>query len=108
MYSMLNGDHHQEGVESEVGSADFEYADESEEDNEEFDSLPHSEGRSKKSQDPAGGHGNAAASSAKIPKCTQMSTPDPTEKAVKQAKVAPPKPRKALPRIKVVVPVALT
>ncbi|XP_044446533.1 uncharacterized protein [Triticum aestivum] len=34
-----------------------------------------------------------------------MSTPEPLEKVVKQAKVAPPKPQKALPRIKVVVPV---
>jgi hypothetical protein len=37
-----------------------------------------------------------------------MSTPELIEKTAKQAKVTPPKPRKALPRIKVAVPVAST
>ena len=112
MYSMPNGEQHQEGVESEggSGSANFEYADDSEDSSssEEVDSLPRSERRSKESQDPTGGHGKAVASSTKIPKRTRTSILDPTEKAAKKAKVAPPKPRKALPRIKVNVPVAST
>jgi hypothetical protein len=114
MYSMPNGEQHQEGVGSDDESADWHYADDSEEDSkdsgssEEVNLPPHSERRSKQSQDPAGGRGKAVSPSAKIPKRTRTSTPEPTEKAAKQAKVVPLKPWKALPRIKVAVPVAST
>ncbi|XBI10014.1 hypothetical protein VPH35_137418 [Triticum aestivum] len=112
MYSLPNGEQYQEGVESDGERADFEYADDSEDYNEdsgsnkEVDSPPQSERCSKQSQDPAGGRGKAVPSSANISKRTRTSTPNPVEKAMKQTKVVPPKPRKALPRIKVAVPVA--
>ena len=48
------------------------------------------------------------APSAKVPKRTRTASPLPTEKAAKQSKVTTSKPRKALPRIKVAVPVAST
>ena len=112
MYSpMPNGEQHLGGAEREGGSADIDYPDDSDndsddsDDREEVESPPRSEHRSKQSQDPAADHGKAAASSVKTQKCTRK-TPEPSEKVAKQAKVIPPKPRKALPRIKVVVPVA--
>ena len=110
MYSMPNGEQHQGGVESEGVSTDIEYADDSEDfdSSEEVDSPPRSERRSKQSQDPTGGDDKVVASSAKIPKRTRTSTPEPIEKAARQAKVVPPKPQKALPRIKVALPVAST
>ncbi|XBI11375.1 hypothetical protein VPH35_138452 [Triticum aestivum] len=101
MYSMPNGEQYQEGVESDSESGDFQYADDNEDDSEDS-------GSSEESQDPVGGHGKVAASSAKIPKRTRTLTPEPSEKPAKQAKVAPPKPRKALPRIKAAVLVAST
>ena len=109
MYSMPNGEQQQEGVGSDVESADWQYEADSEDSgsSEEVDSPPRSERRSKKSQDPAGGRGKAVPSSPKIPKRTRTSTPEPSETAAKQPKIVPPKPWKALPRIKVVVPVAL-
>ena len=109
---MPNGEQLQEGEESEGGSADWQSGDDSEEGNEdsgsseEVDSPPCSERRSKQSHDPAGGRGKIVAPSTKVPKCTRTSTLDPMEKAVKHPKVLPPKPRKALPKIKVDVPVA--
>ncbi|XBI18776.1 hypothetical protein VPH35_060465 [Triticum aestivum] len=108
MYSMPNGERPQEGVESDGGSVDWQYADDSEDSSssEEVDSPPLLERRSKQSQDPTGGHGKAIPLSAKIQKRTRASTPDSAEKATKQAKIVPPKPQKALPKIKVVVVVA--
>nr|XP_020191627.1 protein IWS1 homolog [Aegilops tauschii subsp. strangulata] len=90
MYSMPNGEQVQEGMESGGESGDWKSDDESDEDredsssSEEVDSPPRSERRSKQMHDPVGGR----------------------EKAAKQPKVVPPKPRKALPKIKVDVPVA--
>ena len=109
---MTNGDLAQEGEASADKRAQWQSGDSDEEEsgdsssNEEVESPPHSERLSKQTHDPAGGRGKAVASSAKIPKRTRTSTPEPTEKAPKQAKVAPPKLRKALPKIKVDVPVA--
>ena len=115
MYSpMPNGEQHLEGAESEGGSADIEYADDSEDNSddsnssEEVESPPCTERRTKANQDPSANQGKALASSGRNPKRTRTATPDPTEKIVKHLKVAPPKPRKALPRIKVTVPVAST
>nr|XP_040251980.1 dynactin subunit 1-like [Aegilops tauschii subsp. strangulata] len=112
MYTMLNGEQFQEGAESEGESADWKSDDESDDDDDDsssgegVDSPPHSERRSKQTQDPAGGRGKVVASSAQVLKRTRTSTPEPTEKAPKQPKVAPTKTRKALPKIKVDVPVA--
>ena len=112
MYSMLNGEQVQEGEASGGESADWKSEDESDDDDddsssgEEVDSPPHSERRSKQMHDPTGGRGKAVASSAQVLKRTRTSTPEPTEKAPKQPKVGPAKTRKALPKIKVDVPVA--
>ena len=73
---------------------------------EEVDSPPRSERRSKQHHDPAGGRGKNVAPSTHTQKRTRTSTPEPTEKVAKQPKVAPPKARKTLPRIKMDVPVA--
>jgi hypothetical protein len=114
MYSMPNGEQLQEGVECDGDSADYEYADDNEDDSEEsssseeVDSPPRSERHSKQSQDPAGGRGKTVPPSTTIQKRTRTSTPEPSEKATKQAKVVPQKTRKALPRIKVAMPVAST
>ena len=82
--------------------------DESEEldDEEEVDSPPRTERRSKQHHDPAGGRGKNVAPSSQTQKRTRTSTPEPTEKVAKHPKVAPPKARKTLPRIKMDVPVA--
>ena len=103
---MPNEEQYQEGVESDGESDDYQFADDSEENSkdsgssEEVDSSPRSELRSKQSQDPAGGRGKVVSLSAKIPKRTRTLTAEPSEKAAKQPRVVPPKPRKALPRIK--------
>ena len=93
---------------SEWESSDGVDEEESEEsDNEEeVDSPPRSERRSKQHHDPAGGCGKSMAPSTHAQRRTRMSTPEPTEKTAKQPKVAPPKTRKTLPRIKMDVPVA--
>ena len=106
------GEQVQEGAESGGESADWRSDDESDEENEdsssseEVDSPPRSERRSKQKHDLVGGRGKAIAPSMQASKRTRTSTPDPIEKAPKQPKVAPTKPRKALPKIKVDVPVA--
>ena len=115
MYSPVpNREPYLGGAEREGGSTNIEYVDDSNDDSansddsEEVESPPHSERRSKKSQDPVGGHGKAVATSVRTSKRTWTSTPDPTKKTTKQAKTVPPKPRKVLPRIKVTVPIAST
>ena len=108
---MPNGEQVQEGTESGDESGDWQSPDDNEDDNddsndsEEIDSPPHLECRSKRSQDPASGHGKVAPPSIQMQKRTRTSTPEPTEKAAKQPKVIPSKPRKALPKIKVDVPI---
>ena len=83
---------------------DEEESDES--DNEEMvDSPPHSKHRSKLLHDPAGGRGKTVDPSTQTQKRTRTSSPEPTKKVAKQPKVAPPKARKTLPRIKMDVPV---
>lgn len=101
-------------MESEGGSADFDYADDSEngsddsDDSEEVESPPRTERHTKANQDPSVGQSKAPVSGVRNPKRTRTATPDPIEKTAKQLKTAPPKPRKALPRIKVTVPIAST
>ena len=87
------------------GEEEEEESEESDEE-EEVDSPPRSEHRSKQQHDPAGGRGKNVAPSTHAQKRTRTSTPEPTEKVAKQPKVAPPKTRKTLPRIKMDVSVA--
>ena len=103
----------QEGEDSAEESGEWESPGEEEEEEseesdeeEEVDSPPRSERRSKQHHDPAGGRGKNVAPSTHTQKRTRTSTPEPTEKVAKQPKVAPPKARKTLPRIKMDVPVA--
>ena len=103
----------QEGEASAEESGNWESSDEEEDeeseesdDEEEVDSPPRSEHRSKQQHDPAGRHGKNVAPSTHAQKRTRTSSPEPTEKVAKQPKVAPPKARKTLPRIKMDVPVA--
>ena len=103
----------QEGEDSAEESGEWESPGEEEEEEseesdeeEEVDSPPRSERRSKQHHDPAGGRGKNVAPSTHTQKRTRTSTPEPTEKVAKQPKVAPPKTRKTLPRIKMDVPVA--
>ena len=108
---MPNGDRSRRERRAQT-KADWQSGDDSEDDSddsgssEEVDSPPRSERRSKQSQDPAAGRGKAAPSSTQVHKRTRTSTPKPTEKATKQLKVAPSKPRKVLSKIKMDVPVA--
>ncbi|XBH84857.1 hypothetical protein VPH35_072927 [Triticum aestivum] len=89
MYSPVpNGEAHQ--GESE-GSDDFEYANDSSDDicddsddEDEVESPPRTEHRSKQIQDPMDCHGKAAASSVKTQKRARTTTPDPSEKVSKQ------------------------
>ena len=117
MYSMPNGeqvleqDQEGEARAKESGEWESSYEEEEEEseesDNKEaVDSPPRSERRSKQHHDPAGGRGKNVAPSTHMQKRTRMSTPEPTEEIPKQPKVAPPKTRKTLSRIKMDVPVA--
>jgi hypothetical protein len=112
MYSMPNGEQIQEGEESGGDSGDWNSDDESDEEREdsssgeEVDSPPRVEKRSKQKHDPASIRGKVAAPTGQTSKRTRTSSPVPTEKAPKQLKTAPSKPRKALPKIKVDVPVA--
>jgi hypothetical protein len=117
MYSPVpNGEQNVEGVESEGDSADISYAEDSEgsdDDSEESEEVevqpsPRTEGRSKQHQDPAIDLGRTVGSTTRSSKRNRTSTPEPTEKVAKQPKVAPAKSRKALPRIKVAVPIAST
>ena len=115
MYSAgPNGDQLVEGMVSDGGSADMDYANDSEDDgddsddSEEVESPPRTEHRTKQTQDPAASQGMVVVSTVKNQKRTRTPNPDPTEKTAKQAKAVPPKPRKAPPRIKVTVPIAST
>ncbi|XBJ09999.1 hypothetical protein VPH35_014961 [Triticum aestivum] len=80
MYSMPNGEQRQEGAESDGKSSDWQYVDNSEDESkdssssEEVDSSPHSERRSKQSQDPAGGRGKAVPPSVRSALKLQLQT----------------------------------
>ena len=117
MYSPVpNGGQNVEGVGSEGDSDNISYAEDSEgssDDSKESEEVkvvspPRTEGRSKQQQDPAVTQGRTVGSTTRSSKRTRTPTPEPTEKVAKQPKVTTTKPRKALPRIKVVVPIAST
>ena len=111
---MPNGEQDHEGEASGGESGDWKFDDGDEEENEdssegeEVDTPPCIERCSKQKNDPASVRGKVTAPTGQASKCTRASSPVPTEKAPKQLKVAPSKPRKTLPRIKVDIPVAST
>ena len=86
------------------GEGDEESSDPSDE--EEVDSPPRRERRSKLTHDPASIRGKATAQTGQSSKRPWTSSPAPTEKASKQPKATPSKPPKALPKIKVAIPIA--
>ncbi|XBJ24986.1 hypothetical protein VPH35_002750 [Triticum aestivum] len=123
MYSVPNGEQEQDpegeasGGESGEWHSDEEEDEESDDpsDEEEVDSPPCRERRSKHTHNPASTPDLVAAPTGQSSKCPRTSSLVPTEKAPKQPKTAPPpvskppkatssKPRKALPKIKVVIP----
>ena len=78
---------------------------EEEEEEEEEDVVPpHSERRSKLVHDPAAEHGKWVATITQSSKRPRTTSPVPTEKAPKQSRVAPSKPTKVLPKMKMVIP----
>ena len=120
MYSMPNRVQDQEDEEEGSGGESGEEHSEAEEDeesdestgDEEVDSPPRRERRSKHAHDPASAPDLVAVPIGQSSKRPRTSSPTPIEKAPKQSKVAPPpapkatnsKLPKALPRIKVTVP----
>ena len=114
MYSPVpNGEQLEEGEVSAGDSVDEGHVDDSEEeeyDSEESDdevpSPPRHERRTKRNQDPEAVPSKTVASSTRSSKRGQVATPESTEKAAKQPKPDVPKLRKALPCIKIQVPVA--
>ena len=113
MYSLPNGDLDQEGEEGTGDVAEWKSEEETEESEdyssgEEVESPPRDERRSKEKNDPGAARLQAGPSGSQTPKRTRTATPDPAEKMPKQPKVTTTKPRKALPSIKVDVPIAYT
>ena len=114
MYSVPNGEQIQEGEEGVGEASDWKSGEDTEEESEdsssgeEVKSPPRGEKCSKEKHDPKATRTRAGPSSSQVQKRTRTSTPDPTEKAPKQPKVAAAKPRKAFPKIKVDVPIAST
>ena len=111
-----------EGSDSSSNDGDGESGDDSGSEEVEEVSPPRTEGRFKQQHDPALDRGRAGGSTARGSKRSRASTPEPTEKVVKQPKAMPEptekvvkqpkvttnKPRKALPRIIAAVPIVST
>ena len=117
MYSMPNGEQEQdpEGEASGGDSVEWtsngegdEESDDSSEEQEEVESPPRRERRSKLDQERPSAREKAIAQTGQSSKRPRTSSPTSTEKASKHPKVAEPKPRKALPKIKIDIPVAST
>ena len=114
MYSMPNGEQEQalEGEESGGGSGEWTSDGEADggrndsSDGEEVESPPRRERRSKLDQERPSAREKAIAQAAQSSKRPWTSSPTPTEKASKHRKVAEPKLRKALPKIKIDIPIA--
>ena len=114
MYSMPNGEQGQDlegeasGGDSGEWTSDGEEDGESEDssDEEEVESPPHRERRSRLAQERPSVHEKATTQAGQSSKRPRISSPTPTEKAPKHPKVAEPKIRKALPKIKIDIPVA--
>ncbi|XBJ25693.1 hypothetical protein VPH35_003284 [Triticum aestivum] len=112
MYSVPNGE--QEALEGEAsGGESGEWTSDGEgdggsddsSDGEEVESPPRIERRSKLDQERPSAHDKATAQAGQSSKRPRVSSPTPTEKAPKHPKVAEPKTRKALPKIKIDIPV---
>ena len=108
---MPNGEQEQEGEASGGDSGDWhsDGGDKESEDSssgEEVDSPPRTERRSKQRQDPASIQSKTTPPTGQPLKRTRASSPVPTEKAPKHPKVVMSKPQKALPKVKVSVPIA--
>ena len=114
MYSMPNGEQEQDpegeasGGESGEWHSNGEGDEESDDpsDKEEVDSPPRRERRSKLTHDPVSARDKETVQTGQSSKRPGTSSPAPTDKAPKQSKVVVQKTRKALPRIKIDVPVA--
>jgi hypothetical protein len=114
MYSPVpNGEQPDEDEGSVDGSVDGDYADDSEssdddleEDEVEAQVPSRTKCRTKQQEDPGVAPSKTVASSTRNPKRDRAATSGSAEKAAKQLKPDAPKPRKALPRIKIAVPVA--
>ena len=77
---------------------------EEEEEEEEEVAPPRSERRSKLVHDPATERGKGVATATQSTKRPRTTSPVSTEKAPKQSRVAPSKPAKVLPKMKMVIP----
>lgn len=114
MYSMPNGEQGQDlegevsGGDSGESTSDGEEDGESEDssDEEEVESPPRRERRSKLAQERPSVREKATAQDGQSSKRPRISSPTPTEKAPKHPKVAEPNIQKALPKIKIEMPVA--
>ena len=114
MYSVPNGEPEQDpegeasGGDSGEWHSDGEGDEESDDssDEEEVESPPRRERRSKLDQERLSAREKAIAQTGQSSKRPRTSSPAPTEKAPKQSKVVVQKTRKALPRIKIDIPVA--
>ena len=114
MYSPVpNGSQPDDGEESAGGSADVDYADDSEDSDDDLEEgevevqdLPRIEHHTKQHEDPEAIPSKTLASSTRNPKRDRAATFESTEKAVKQPRSDAPKPRKALPHMKITVPIA--
>ena len=114
MYSVPNGDQEQD-PEGEASSGDSgkwhsdregdEESDDSSEE-EEVESPPRRERRTKLDQERPSAREKAIAQTGQSSKRPRTSSPTPTEKVSKHLKAAEQKPRKALPKIKIDIPVA--
>ena len=114
MYSMPNGEQGQD-LEGEASGGDSgEWTSDSEggggsddsSDGEEVESPPHRERRSKLDQERLSARDKATAQAGQSSKRPRISSPTPTEKAPKHPKVSELRTRKALPKIKIDIPVA--
>jgi hypothetical protein len=119
MYSPVpNGEQPEDGEESAGDSVDVDYADDSEGSDDDLEEIEEGEveaqapsrieRRTKQREDPEAAPSKTLVSSTRNPKRDRAATSGSTEKAAKQPKPDAPKPRKALPRIKIAVPVAST
>jgi len=114
MYSVPNGEQEQdlEGEASGGDSGEWHFDGEEDEesddssDEEEVESPPRRERRSKLDQERPSAREKAIDQAGQSSKRPRTSSPTPTEKASKDPKVAESKPRKALPKIKIDIPVA--
>ncbi|KAI4972862.1 hypothetical protein ZWY2020_003787, partial [Hordeum vulgare] len=105
---MSNRDQVDVGGESEGGSADIDYVedsegseDDSEESEEEIQSPPCIDSRSKHCHDPAATPRKTLVSSTRNVKHDRVATTESAEKATKQPKPNAPKPRKVVPRMRI-------